>query len=164
MLRVYFLTDSVPFPPLLWKPTRSWLFKWLELPAGPVFSPGFLLCFFPSDSASLTLIWASWIGYLQTCFHRSRWLKGIGRRRGPGPVGSAGVSGSWSTVPVFVFLRRRPLIKQQREGLTLQTGTWNFIFFYNIACFNLPGLPRLPLRGDFWQRKAHQRYRGIFQM
>ena len=26
-------------------------------------------------SASLTLIWASWMGYLQTCSHRSWWLK-----------------------------------------------------------------------------------------
>ena len=30
-------------------------------------------------SASLTLIWASWMGYLQTCSHRSRWLKMISK-------------------------------------------------------------------------------------
>ena len=34
---------------------------------------------FSLDSASLTLIWASWMGYLQTCSHRSCWLKMISK-------------------------------------------------------------------------------------
>ena len=48
----------------------------LELPLyTSIFTCRAVFSVFLFYSASLTLIWASWMGYLQTCSHRSWWLK-----------------------------------------------------------------------------------------
>lgn len=52
----------------------------LELPLYmSIFTCRAVFSVFSLHFASLTLIWASWMGYLQTCSHRSRWLKMISK-------------------------------------------------------------------------------------